>query len=505
MNKIRVSLLLLLQLNIVLCGRILVVLPSPGYSQYILSEPLVEALLQRGHHITVISGFQTIHHENLKQIKVNLEGETPIAPELLFVLQDLNIFSNIIFLHSLGLDLTEKLLANQEVQQLLKERENFDLIIVETFYNEAHLAFAKHFNAHLVLFHSMGISEWNSHFVANLNLPSYLPNTFAGYTTFMSFQERFRNSVATWFDRFYKYYFQYPAQQELLDKYFPGKLSLDQVIYNASLMLTCSHVSSTEAQPLTTSIVEVGGLHIVNKTVPVEISSYLDAATEGVIFFSLGSNVQSIGLPKQLILDIIKMFGTLKQKVLWKFENENYKDIPENLMISKWFPQNDILSHRNTVLFISHCGMGSTTEAIYHGVPVIGIPIYGDQFMNARRLKQFGMGVELPLKNLSAQSLKYFINEIINNPVYVQSAKKRSRVMRDRPMKPLDLAVYWVEYVLRHEGAHHLKSSILNLNWFQLYLLDVVSIIILLLAAFIVFSVFVIKKIRIRTTKKKLE
>ncbi|KAL1491904.1 hypothetical protein ABEB36_012425 [Hypothenemus hampei] len=177
--------------------------------------------------------------------------------ELLFVLQDLNIFSNIIFLHSLGLDLTEKLLANQEVQQLLKERENFDLIIVETFYNEAHLAFAKHFNAHLVLFHSMGISEWNSHFVANLNLPSYLPNTFAGYTTFMSFQERFRNSVATWFDRFYKYYFQYPAQQELLDKYFPGKLSLDQVIYNASLMLTCSHVSSTDAQPFTTSIVEV--------------------------------------------------------------------------------------------------------------------------------------------------------------------------------------------------------------------------------------------------------
>ncbi|KAL1513693.1 hypothetical protein ABEB36_003068 [Hypothenemus hampei] len=505
MNKIHVSLILLFQLNIVLCARILVVLPGPGYSQYMLAEPLVKALLQRGHYITVISGFQTDNHENLKQIKVKLENAVPLSPEDFFTIQDKNIFSSIKWVQSLGIDLTENLLVNPEVQQLLKGKEKFDLVLVETFLNEAHLAFANHFNAHLVLFNTMGINEWNSDLVGNPILPSYFPHISAGYSTSMSFKERFRNSLAMWFDLFHKHYFQYPIQQQLVDKYFPEKLNLDQIIYNASLLLTCSHVSTGEAQPLTTSVVEVGGLHIVNKTIPEKILSYLDSATEGVIFFSLGSNVQSRSLPKQLILDIIKTFGTLKQKVLWKFENENYKDIPENVMISKWFPQNDILSHPNTILFITHCGLGSTTEAIYHGVPVLGIPIFGDQFMNMRRLKQFGLGLELPFKNLSAQSLKYFIHETINNPVYAENAKKRSRIMRDRPMKPLDLAVYWVEYVLQHEGAHHLKNSLLNLNWFQLYSLDVISVIILLLITFIHLPAFLIKKIRKRNIKKKLD
>lgn len=59
--------------------------------------------------------------------------------------------------------------------------------------------------------------------------------------------------------------------------------------------------------------------------------------------------------------------------------------------------------------------MGSTTEAIYHGVPVIGIPIYGDQFMNARRLAKFGMGLELPLKELSGRTMETFISEVLND------------------------------------------------------------------------------------------
>lgn len=59
--------------------------------------------------------------------------------------------------------------------------------------------------------------------------------------------------------------------------------------------------------------------------------------------------------------------------------------------------------------------MGSTTEAIYHGVPVICIPIYGDQFMNSQRLQFFGMGIELPLKQLSGTTLTSAITEVLTN------------------------------------------------------------------------------------------
>lgn len=47
-------------------------------------------------------------------------------------------------------------------------------------------------------------------------------------------------------------------------------------------------------------------------------------------------------------------FKKLKQRVLWKFEDESLPGVPSNVMIKKWLPQNDILAHQNVVLFISH-------------------------------------------------------------------------------------------------------------------------------------------------------
>lgn len=70
---------------------------------------------------------------------------------MLFDLQNLSIFANTIFLNEFGLRATEKLLADEKVQKLLNcEEEKFDLVLVETFFNDAHHAFASHFNAHKV-------------------------------------------------------------------------------------------------------------------------------------------------------------------------------------------------------------------------------------------------------------------------------------------------------------------------------------------------------------------
>lgn len=40
-----------------------------------------------------------------------------------------------------------------------------------------------------------------------------------------------------------------------------------------------------------------------------------------------------------------------------------------------------LVAHKNTKLFITHSGLMSSQEAIYHGVPMLGIPIFADQFM----------------------------------------------------------------------------------------------------------------------------
>lgn len=52
---------------------------------------------------------------------------------------------------------------------------------------------------------------------------------------------------------------------------------------------------------------------------------------------------------------------------------------------------------------------------------------------------------------------------------------KLSALHHDQPINPLDLAVYWTEYVMRHKGAEHLRSAAHNLNWFQYHSLDVLG------------------------------
>lgn len=48
-------------------------------------------------------------------------------------------------------------------------------------------------------------------------------------------------------------------------------------------------------------------------------------------------------IPETVRNDIIKVLSQVPQRVLMKYEDEMMIDIPENIMIKKWFPQRDIL------------------------------------------------------------------------------------------------------------------------------------------------------------------
>ena len=67
----------------------------------------------------------------------------------------------------------------------------------------------------------------------------------------------------------------------------------------------------------------------------------------------------------------VNAFGSLKQKVLWKWETEEMPEKPDNLKLSKWLPQQDILGHPNTKLFISHVGQSSFQESLCHQKPMV--------------------------------------------------------------------------------------------------------------------------------------
>ena len=59
----------------------------------------------------------------------------------------------------------------------------------------------------------------------------------------------------------------------------------------------------------------------------------------------------------------------------------------------------------------------------------------------------------------------------------------------------MDTAIYWVGYVLRHSGARHMRSAAVDLECYQYLLLDVISVLFLSVAALIVISYLMIKKL----------
>jgi len=69
-------------------------------------------------------------------------------------------------------------------------------------------------------------------------------------------------------------------------------------------------------------------------------------------------------------------FSRLKQRVIWKWETEVMDDLPSNVLLSKWLPQNDVLGHDNLKVFITHGGQSSFQESLCYQKPVVSFRNY---------------------------------------------------------------------------------------------------------------------------------
>lgn len=215
---------------------------------------------------------------------------------------------------------------------------------------------------------------------------------------------------------------------------------------------------------------------------------FLDDATDGVILFALGKDlVMHKFLAEDKLNILLKFFGSLKQRVIMKWELDELPNQPRNMMIGKWLPQQAILAHPNVRVFMSHCGKNSMNEARMHGVPILGMPVQGEQHLNLKMILDEGWGMPFSYAFMNAEALKYSFNETLNNTRFRDNIRETAVYFSDRPQRPIETAIYWVEYVLRHHGAPALKSQAVHLNWIQYHSIDV--IVVYLAISYVLFKV----------------
>lgn len=89
--------------------------------------------------------------------------------------------------------------------------------------------------------------------------------------------------------------------------------------------------------------------------------------------------------------------------------------LSRNIEAASWLPQNDILGHNKTRLFINHGGGHGLMEAVYHGVPAICAPFFGDQFDNSHAAKRRGFAEIINLDTITADELVDVISKVASN------------------------------------------------------------------------------------------
>ena len=112
---------------------------------------------------------------------------------------------------------------------------------------------------------------------------------------------------------------------------------------------------------------------------------------------------------------------------------------------------------------------------VYHGVPVIAMPIYLDQYDFATKLvHRAGMGVKVDFHAFTEDSLLSAISEVLSNSTYRENAARASKLLRDRPLSAKEEFLYHVEYVIRHKGIGRMAPEALqHYSTLQLYGLDI--------------------------------
>ncbi|KAI5160266.1 Udp-Glucuronosyltransferase 3A2 [Manis pentadactyla] len=457
-----------------------------GGSHYLLMNQVSEILQAHGHNVTMLLQGGNSLIPDFKEMKKSYQVISWFPPEdfnkglkevfkfhMDEALEGRFKFEHFLkFMEQLGLQCSH-FLRRTDIMDVLKN-ENFDLVIVENFEYCPYLVAEKLGKPFVsILPSSFGFEMFG--------LPSplsYVPVFFSMLTDHMGFWGRVKNFLM-FLDFSQKKWQMYSTFDNTIKEHFPegSRPVLPHLLKKAELWFVNSDFAFEFARPLLPNTVYVGGLMSKPvKPLPPEFEDFIAKfGDSGFVLVALGSSVRVFQSP-EILKEMNNAFAQLSQGVIWKCNPSFWpKDIQlaANVKIVGWLPQNDILAHPRIRLFVTHGGINSIMEAIQHGVPLVGISLFGDQPENLLRVETKYLGVSIQLKQLKSDTLALKMKQVIEDKRYKSAAVAASIIRRSHPLTPAQRLVGWINHILQTGGAAHLKPYALQQPWHEQYLLDV--------------------------------
>ncbi|XP_019758071.2 UDP-glucosyltransferase 2 [Dendroctonus ponderosae] len=476
----------LLGITAVQGANILITYETARRSHQIWITQLAEALVAKGHNITLGGSFSRAIPASDEYHPITFEG---IFMAHYKVNKTAHLFANpwrIIHLnHNYNYAICNKTYHSKGFNSLWNYPDNFtfDLILMDMTFGPCLYPLIERFGRpYTIGFTPSALTPYLSELFGNGGYPSYFASPILEPFRDQTFLDRLKNYLFTKFEIFFKKTFEQGAIEKLAESLLNRTFEFGELQKGISLLFVNEYPLLNAPKALTPNIIPLGGLHIRKlQPMPGILQSIIDNANQGFIFFSAGTDIQQNIFSPETKLLFANAFMNLSQKtIMWKDniddEDHPFNDRPSNILIHKWVPQNEILGHPHTKLFITTGGSLSIQEAIYHGVPVLGIPIYDEHHRNIQFIVDRHLGLKLDYNDLTEETISASINAILQNPIYLENMDQLAKKFRDQPQSPVQKAIYWIEYVLRHnatDGADFLTPKSRFSSFYGTYSTDV--------------------------------
>ncbi|XP_072759092.1 UDP-glycosyltransferase UGT5-like [Anoplolepis gracilipes] len=493
--------------------KILLLQPVASTSHHIWTMNLLKGLLHKGHQVHMVDILEpTIKGKLAQNMTYTVFGNIMKKPQEAedynpVKYENFGVIYTTYFVYDLTLSLCEKIIETKEAKELLEMIKNvkFDVIVQditlhECLYGLWQIAKGKPPVVGYLLF---GSAPWFKYLTGGPHYPTVRSYVFTAIAKPEGLWQKTWNSFYYIADDLVRNYYYMPISQRNAERYIGHAIKpLHELERNISIVLLNTHSAFEFGIPLPPNAIEIGGLHaqIIRTadekavTYPENIREFLDGAKNGAVVISLGTIVKwkFVGLDK--LKAVTQALSKLKQRVLWKLDIELPIQVPNNIMIVKWMVQNEILTHNNVKAIWTHGGLLSIQEAIWHGVPMISMPFFGDQKFNVDLLVHKGVGVRLDFKTLSTETVLDAFEKVLHNESYTKNMKQLSSEFRDRSVPPLDLAIWSIEYAARHPRGS-LESPLRSQSWVEQNLIDIYAFLFFSLIIILAVIFFVLNKL----------
>ncbi|MFH4982122.1 hypothetical protein AB6A40_008831 [Gnathostoma spinigerum] len=188
------------------------------------------------------------------------------------------------------------------------------------------------------------------------------------------------------------------------------------------------------------------------------------------IIVSFGSIAKTEYMAFELLDSMLDTFSHLKYTVIWQTNCDHDKmlrgrSLPKNIIMSRWLPLKELFGHPNLMYFVSHGGINTINEILSFGVPIVGVPLQGDQSSNIQRIVELGVGNSVSVREIWNGRLPEVLANMENNlQRYRRRSKKVAVMLADQRKLTKGIQHFWLHWAERNGP----KLKVKNRRFFDL-------------------------------------